>query len=341
MLGDVAVWETRDARRCRADPPARRRRTAARAARRAGRQRGRRRRRAGDDRSTPGAGSRCESGIVTIEAATVDRFVPQMVNFELVGGVDFQKGCYPGQEVVARSQYRGTTKRRTFLFDCDVAADRRAGRVRARRRRRSPQAPSPTPRRTRAARAAARSSRCASPRSARRAAPGQRRDGPLLRRAPLPYPVPLDAERRLARRSRRAVRELFVWYRVRAAPRRRRARRGRRDAAVRSRRAGPGLQARLLIRDDGRARRPGWKPMRCRRGSAAASRGIDAGHRGRRSPPLRTLVARCIEGARHVEAFAAAALSASATRQSTRSISTWAMPASSNSGPRRTKPARS
>ena len=61
-----------------------------------------------------------ESGIVTVEAATVDRFVPQMVNFELVGGVDFQKGCYPGQEVVARSQYRGTTKRRTFLFDCDV-----------------------------------------------------------------------------------------------------------------------------------------------------------------------------------------------------------------------------
>src|SRR6478672_8897867 len=61
-----------------------------------------------------------ESGVVTIEAATVDRFVPQMVNFELVGGVDFQKGCYPGQEVVARSQYRGTTKRRTLLFDCDV-----------------------------------------------------------------------------------------------------------------------------------------------------------------------------------------------------------------------------
>ncbi len=60
-----------------------------------------------------------ESGIVAIEAAIVDRFVPQMVNFEIVGGVDFQKGCYPGQEVVARSQYRGTTKRRTFLFDCD------------------------------------------------------------------------------------------------------------------------------------------------------------------------------------------------------------------------------
>ncbi|HSC64046.1 MAG TPA: folate-binding protein [Caldimonas sp.] len=61
-----------------------------------------------------------ESGVVTIEPATVDRFVPQMVNFELVGGVDFHKGCYPGQEVVARSQYRGTTKRRTLLFDCDA-----------------------------------------------------------------------------------------------------------------------------------------------------------------------------------------------------------------------------
>lgn len=55
------------------------------------------------------------SGIPHIEARTVDQFVPQMVNFELVGGVNFQKGCYPGQEVVARSQYRGTTKRRAFI----------------------------------------------------------------------------------------------------------------------------------------------------------------------------------------------------------------------------------
>ena len=61
-----------------------------------------------------------QSGVPRIEAATVDQFVPQMVNFELVGGVDFQKGCYPGQEVVARSQYRGTIKRRTFLFDADA-----------------------------------------------------------------------------------------------------------------------------------------------------------------------------------------------------------------------------
>ena len=63
-----------------------------------------------------------QSGIPIIEAATVEQFVPQMLNYELVGGVDFQKGCYPGQEVVARSQYRGTIKRRMFLFDCDTPA---------------------------------------------------------------------------------------------------------------------------------------------------------------------------------------------------------------------------
>jgi hypothetical protein len=58
-----------------------------------------------------------QSGVVRIVSATVEQFVPQMVNLELVGGVSFQKGCYPGQEVVARSQYRGTLKRRTMLFD--------------------------------------------------------------------------------------------------------------------------------------------------------------------------------------------------------------------------------
>jgi folate-binding protein YgfZ len=55
------------------------------------------------------------SGVPRIEATTIDQFVPQMVNFELIGGVNFKKGCYPGQEVVARSQYRGTTKRRAFI----------------------------------------------------------------------------------------------------------------------------------------------------------------------------------------------------------------------------------
>ncbi len=62
------------------------------------------------------------SGVAMVEAATVDQFVPQMLNYELLGGVDFKKGCYPGQEVVARSQYRGTIKRRTFLFESKVPA---------------------------------------------------------------------------------------------------------------------------------------------------------------------------------------------------------------------------
>jgi len=63
-----------------------------------------------------------QSGVPTIEAPTSDKFVPQMLNYELLGGVDFQKGCYPGQEIVARSQYRGTIKRRMFLFDVDGEA---------------------------------------------------------------------------------------------------------------------------------------------------------------------------------------------------------------------------
>ncbi len=72
--------------------------------------------------STAWRRSEVASGVATIEAATVDQFVPQMLNYELLGGVDFQKGCYPGQEIVARSQYRGTIKRRTFLFTSDAQA---------------------------------------------------------------------------------------------------------------------------------------------------------------------------------------------------------------------------
>lgn len=62
------------------------------------------------------------SGLPMIEAATADQFVPQMINYELIEGVNFQKGCYPGQEVVARSQYRSTAKRRMFLFETPAPA---------------------------------------------------------------------------------------------------------------------------------------------------------------------------------------------------------------------------
>lgn len=60
------------------------------------------------------------SGIATITAPVVEAFVPQMLNYESVGGVNFKKGCYPGQEVVARSQFRGTLKRRAFVARADA-----------------------------------------------------------------------------------------------------------------------------------------------------------------------------------------------------------------------------
>lgn len=52
------------------------------------------------------------AAIPTVVQATQEQFVPQMINFEVLGGVNFRKGCYPGQEIVARSQYLGRLKRR-------------------------------------------------------------------------------------------------------------------------------------------------------------------------------------------------------------------------------------
>ncbi|MGZ5158009.1 MAG: CAF17-like 4Fe-4S cluster assembly/insertion protein YgfZ [Caldimonas sp.] len=134
-----------------------------------------------------------QSGVVTIEAATVDRFVPQMVNFELVGGVDFHKGCYPGQEVVARSQYRGTTKRRTMLFEVAGAAS--AGQDVF-----APGAgaePAGTVANASARPDAAGSSALVEVRLGS-LGQGELRlgsiDGPVLRRAELPYPLALDSE---------------------------------------------------------------------------------------------------------------------------------------------------
>jgi tRNA-modifying protein YgfZ len=60
------------------------------------------------------------AGVPQITAATQEQFVPQMINFELIGGVNFKKGCYPGQEIVARSQYLGKLKRRMLLASIDM-----------------------------------------------------------------------------------------------------------------------------------------------------------------------------------------------------------------------------
>jgi folate-binding protein YgfZ len=61
------------------------------------------------------------NGIGFVTAAVQDQLVPQMANMELIGGVSFKKGCYPGQEIVARTQYLGKLKRRMYL--ARVAAD--------------------------------------------------------------------------------------------------------------------------------------------------------------------------------------------------------------------------
>ena len=60
------------------------------------------------------------SGVAMLTAPVVEAFVPQMLNYESVGGVNFKKGCYPGQEIVARSQFRGTLKRRAYIVHADT-----------------------------------------------------------------------------------------------------------------------------------------------------------------------------------------------------------------------------
>jgi folate-binding protein YgfZ len=60
-------------------------------------------------------------GIPVIRRATSEAYLPQMLNLEALGGLSFQKGCYPGQEVIARLEYRGELKRR--MFQASAAAD--------------------------------------------------------------------------------------------------------------------------------------------------------------------------------------------------------------------------
>lgn len=62
-----------------------------------------------------------QSGVARVTQPVVEAFVPQMLNYESVGGISFKKGCYPGQEVVARSQFRGAIKRRAYVGWVDGA----------------------------------------------------------------------------------------------------------------------------------------------------------------------------------------------------------------------------
>jgi folate-binding protein YgfZ len=67
------------------------------------------------------------AGRPLVSAATQDQFVPQMLNLEKIGGVDFQKGCYPGQEIVARAQYRGEVKRRLKHLQAPAGTELKPG----------------------------------------------------------------------------------------------------------------------------------------------------------------------------------------------------------------------
>jgi len=61
------------------------------------------------------------AGIPEISNTTTETFIPQMLNLDLVGGVSFSKGCYVGQEVIARAHHLGKVKRRTRLFHLSAA----------------------------------------------------------------------------------------------------------------------------------------------------------------------------------------------------------------------------
>ncbi len=64
---------------------------------------------------------RINAGIPEIYQNSVDAFVPQMLNLQLINTINFQKGCYPGQEIVARTKYLGKLKKRLYLAEISTA----------------------------------------------------------------------------------------------------------------------------------------------------------------------------------------------------------------------------
>jgi len=68
-----------------------------------------------------------EAGIPDIEPATQEAFVPQMINLDALGGISFKKGCYTGQEIVARTHYLGKVKRRTLPLHIPAGEEANTG----------------------------------------------------------------------------------------------------------------------------------------------------------------------------------------------------------------------
>jgi folate-binding protein YgfZ len=69
------------------------------------------------------------AGLPQVYPETYETFVAQMLNLDLLGGVNFEKGCYTGQEIIARTHFRGAIKRRMFRFECAVPPPAPATRV--------------------------------------------------------------------------------------------------------------------------------------------------------------------------------------------------------------------
>lgn len=63
------------------------------------------------------------AGMPWLHPASSERFLPQQLNLDLLEGMSLEKGCYPGQEIIARLQYRGQLKRRLFLLIAEEAGD--------------------------------------------------------------------------------------------------------------------------------------------------------------------------------------------------------------------------
>lgn len=68
-----------------------------------------------------------QAGLPLVSARTSDEFVAQMINYELLGGVSFDKGCFPGQEIIARTQHLGKVKKRMFAAHLEADAEVLAG----------------------------------------------------------------------------------------------------------------------------------------------------------------------------------------------------------------------
>lgn len=129
------------------------------------------------------------AGIPHITQVTQEQFVPQMVNFDVIGGVNFKKGCYPGQEIVARTHYLGKVKRRMLLASTEAVDVKAASEIFS-----SAEPGQPCGMVVNAARNVQGGTDCLVEIKSALASEGTIHagsiDGPLLRFAPLPYALP-------------------------------------------------------------------------------------------------------------------------------------------------------